>query len=157
MNIIHFVNLCLRSGSGACGLRKERKIFMYEFKEEFKTGIDQIDQEHKRLFEIADQIYELKNKEFVHDKYDEIRSILEELRDYTDTHFAHEEAYMESIGYNNMFMQKVQHDALRRQMAEWDLDSIDEHQEETIDEILSIVTDWLVDHILTYDKQIGTK
>ena len=64
---------------------------------------------------------------------------------------------MESIGYNNMFMQKVQHDALRRQMAEWDLDSIDEHQEETIDEILSIVTDWLVDHILTYDKQIGTK
>ena len=34
---------------------------MYEFKEEFKTGIDQIDQEHKRLFEIADQIYELKN------------------------------------------------------------------------------------------------
>ena len=84
---------------------------MYEFKEEFKTGIDQIDQEHKRLFEIADQIYELKNKEFVHDKYDEIRSILEELRDYTDTHFAHEEAYMESIGYKNMFMQEVQHDA----------------------------------------------
>ena len=132
-------------------------ILMYEFKEEFKTGIDQIDQEHKRLFEIADQIYELKNKEFVHDKYDEIRSILEELRDYTDTHFAHEEAYMESIGYKNMFMQKVQHDALRRQMAEWNLDSIDEHQEETIDEILSIVTDWLVDHILTSDKQIGTK
>ena len=64
---------------------------------------------------------------------------------------------MESIGYKNMFMQKVQHDALRRQMAEWDLDSIDEHQEETIDEILSIVTDWLVDHILTYDKQIGRK
>ena len=59
--------------------------------------------------------------------------------------------------YKNMFMQKVQHDALRRQMAEWNLDSIDEHQEETIDEILSIVTDWLVDHILTYDKQIGTK
>ena len=128
---------------------------MYEFKEEFKTGIPQIDEEHKKLFEIADQIYELKNEEFMHDKYDNIRAILEQLREYTDTHFTHEEEYMQSIGYKNMFMQKVQHDALRQQMAEWDLDSIDENQDETIDQILTIVTDWLVDHILGYDKQIG--
>ncbi len=128
---------------------------MYEFKEEFKTGIPQIDEEHKKLFEIADQIYELKNEEFMHDKYDNIRAILEQLREYTDTHFTHEEEYMQSIGYKNMFMQKVQHDALRQQMAEWDLDSIDENQDETIDQILTIVTDWLVEHILGYDKQIG--
>lgn len=128
---------------------------MYEFKEEFKTGIPQIDEEHKKLFEIADQIYELKNEEFMHDKYDNIRAILEQLREYTDTHFTHEEEYMRSIGYKNMFMQKVQHDALRQQMAEWDLDSIDENQDEAIDQMLTIVTDWLVDHILGYDKKIG--
>ncbi len=128
---------------------------MYEFKEEFKTGIPQIDEEHKQLFEIADRIYELKNEELLHDKYDQIRDILGQLRDYTDTHFCHEEEYMESIGYSHMFMQKVQHDALRRQMAEWDLDSIDENQDDTIDQILTIVTDWLVDHILGYDKLIG--
>ena len=128
---------------------------MYEFKEEFKTGIPQIDEEHKKLFEIADQIYELKNEEFMHDKYDNIRAILEQLREYTDTHFTHEEEYMRSIGYKNMFMQKVQHDALRQQMAEWDLDSIDENQDEAIDQLLTIVTDWLVNHILGYDKKIG--
>ncbi len=128
---------------------------MYEFKEEFKTGIPQIDEEHKKLFEIADQIYELKNEEFMHDKYDNIRAILEQLREYTDTHFTHEEEYMRSIGYKNMFMQKVQHDALRQQMAEWDLDSIDENQDEAIDQMLTIVTDWLVNHILGYDKKIG--
>ena len=128
---------------------------MYEFKEEFTTGIPQIDEEHKKLFEIADQIYELKNEEFMHDKYDNIRAILEQLREYTDTHFTHEEEYMRSIGYKNMFMQKVQHDALRQQMAEWDLDSIDENQDEAIDQMLTIVTDWLVNHILGYDKKIG--
>lgn len=128
---------------------------MYEFKEEFKTGIPQIDEEHKKLFEIADRIYELKNEELLHDKYDQIRDILGQLRDYTDTHFRHEEEYMESIGYSHMFMQKVQHDALRQQMAEWDLDSIDENQDDTIDQILTIVTEWLVDHILGYDKLIG--
>ena len=128
---------------------------MYEFKEEFLTGIEEIDKEHRRLFEIAEELYELKCEEFIPDKYDNIRKILEELKDYTLTHFAHEEAYMQSIGYKRMFTQKSQHDALRHIMEEWDLNAIDENQDETIEEMLRIVTDWLVNHILNQDKLIG--
>lgn len=128
---------------------------MYELKEEFLTGIEEIDREHKRLFEIADELYELKCEEFMPDKYDNIRKILEELKDYTLTHFAHEEAYMQSIGYKRMFTQKSQHDALRQIMQEWDLDAIDENQDEAIEEMLRIVTEWLVNHILNQDKLIG--
>ena len=128
---------------------------MYELKEEFLTGIEEIDSEHRRLFEIADELYTLKCEEFIPDKYDNIRAILEELREYTLTHFAHEEAYMESIGYKRMLTQKSQHDALRRIMDEWDLDAIDENQDETVEEMLHIVTDWLVNHILNQDKLIG--
>lgn len=128
---------------------------MYEFKEEFLTGIEEIDREHKRLFEIANELYALKCEEFIPDKYDNIRTILEELKDYTLTHFAHEEAYMQSIGYKRMFTQKSQHDALRQIMEEWDLDAIDENQDEAIEEMLRIVTDWLVNHILNQDKLIG--
>lgn len=128
---------------------------MYELKEEFLTGIEEIDREHKRLFEIADELYELKCEEFIPDKYDNIRKILEELKDYTLTHFAHEEAYMQSIGYKRMFTQKSQHDALRQIMQEWDLDTIDENQDEAIEEMLRIVTEWLVNHILNQDKLIG--
>ena len=36
---------------------------MYEFKEEFLTGIEMIDREHKRLFEIAENLYQLKCRE----------------------------------------------------------------------------------------------
>ena len=128
---------------------------MYELKEEFLTGIEEIDKEHKRLFEIADELYTLKCEEFIPDKYDNIRAILEELREYTLTHFEHEEEYMKSIGYKRMFTQKSQHDALRQIMDEWDLDAIDENQDETIEEMLRIVTDWLVNHILNQDKLIG--
>lgn len=128
---------------------------MYELKEEFLTGIEEIDREHRRLFEIADELYELKCEEFMPDKYDNIRKILEELKDYTLTHFAHEEAYMQSIGYKRMFTQKSQHDALRQIMQEWDLDAIDENQDEAIEEMLRIVTEWLVNHILNQDKLIG--
>lgn len=128
---------------------------MYEFKEEFATGIEQIDAEHKRLFEIAEELYQLKQEEFIPDKYDNIKAILEQLRDYTLTHFEHEEAYMEQIGYKRMFTQKIQHDALRSQISEWNIEELDDSQDEAIDEMLRVVTDWLVNHILNQDKLIG--
>lgn len=128
---------------------------MYEFKEEYLTGIERIDQEHRRLFEIAEELYELKNEEFIPDKYDNIRHILEELRDYTLTHFEHEEEYMKEIGYKRMFTQVSQHNALRETIGNWDLDVIDEDQDQAIDEMLELITDWLVNHILNEDKLIG--
>lgn len=128
---------------------------MYEFKEDFLTGIEQIDSEHRRLFEIADELYALKEEEFIPDKYDNIREILEKLKSYTITHFEHEETYMQSIGYKKMFTQKSQHDALREIINSWDLEAIDEDQDEAIDEMLKVVTDWLVNHILNQDKLIG--
>ena len=36
---------------------------MYEFKEEYVTGIESVDAEHKRLFEIADEAYQLTKEE----------------------------------------------------------------------------------------------
>ena len=128
---------------------------MYEFKEEYVTGIEQIDEEHKRLFEIADETYNLSRKEFLVDKYDQVIQILKELKEYATMHFEHEEAYMESIGYKKMFTQKVQHNAFREKLNSWNLYDIDESSEEIVDEILNFLTNWLVSHILEHDKQIG--
>ena len=128
---------------------------MYEFKEEYVTGVEQIDAEHKKLFEIADETYYLSKEEFLVDKYDQVRHILGELKDYALMHFEHEEAYMESIRYKQMFMQKVQHDAFREKINNWDLDHLDENSDELIEEILTFLTNWLVSHILEHDKQIG--
>lgn len=128
---------------------------MYEFKDEFLTGIEMIDNEHRKLFEIANELYDLRHEEFIPDKYDNIRKILEELKDYTMIHFEHEEEYMKSIGYKRMFTQLSQHNALREIINGWDLDAIDENQDDAIDEMLNTVTDWLVNHILNQDKFIG--
>lgn len=128
---------------------------MYEFKEIYKTGIDSIDAEHRRLFEIAEEAYQLQQNEFIPDKYDNLVSILEELRDYTKTHFAHEEAYMKEIGYKGMFIQKVQHDAFIQKLEDMDLSAIDENSDAAISDILKFLTDWLVDHILHVDKLIA--
>lgn len=129
---------------------------MYEMKDEYLTGIEQIDREHRRLFEIAEEVYQLRQNPYIPDKYDNIQDVLLELKDYTIQHFAHEEEYMESIRYKHMFMQKVQHDEFRDKLEQLGLEDLDKiSSDEVIDEILGFLTDWLVNHILHTDKLIG--
>lgn len=128
---------------------------MYEFKTDYVTGIDSIDAEHRHLFEIANEAYQLTKEEFLVDKYDQVRHILNELKEYALEHFEHEEAYMKSINYKNMFIQKVQHDQFREKISDMNLEHLDENTEETLTDILNYLTNWLIHHILEHDKQIG--
>lgn len=128
---------------------------MYEMKEEFFTGIAEIDKEHARLFETTEKLYQLLGDDLIPDKYDHIKQVLLELKEYTIMHFEHEEAYMESIQYKKMFTQKIQHEEFRNKIEEFEFESFDESQEDTIKEILDFLTDWLVHHILENDKLIG--
>ncbi len=128
---------------------------MYEMKEEFKTGIEFVDKEHKMLFDIADRIYVLLNNEFSIDKYDKIVSVIEELKDYTSFHFKDEEAYMESINYKRMFTQKIDHNNFVKKLDDINLKELDENQDKYIFELLEFVNDWLIHHILEKDKLIG--
>jgi hemerythrin len=128
---------------------------MYEFKEEFRTGIESIDLEHKKLFEIANRAYETLMDEFIPDKYDYILDILNELKDYAATHFKHEEEYMMSINYRKMFSQKAMHSDFIQKLSEYDLNELDENQKDTIIDILNFLNDWLIEHIMKSDKLIG--
>ena len=128
---------------------------MYEMKDEFKTGIEIIDNEHKMLFEIADKIYMLSKNEFVIDKYDRIVNLIEELKGYAALHFRDEEAYMESINYKKMFTQKVDHDNFIKKLNQIDLNDLDANQDEYILELLDFINGWLVSHILEKDKLIA--
>ncbi|WP_097026291.1 bacteriohemerythrin [Clostridium peptidivorans] len=128
---------------------------MYEFKEEYKTGIDFIDEQHKVLFEIAEKTYTLLKNEFTIDKYDKIVILIKELQDYTVFHFAAEEEYMKSINYKKMFTQKVEHDAFIKRINDVNFSKIDENQEEYIISILQLLNDWLAGHIFSNDKLIG--
>jgi hemerythrin len=128
---------------------------MYEFKEEFRIGIESIDLEHQKLFEIADRAYETLMDDFIPDKYDYIVDILKELKDYAVTHFQHEEEYMMSIRHKKLFSQKAEHQEFTEKVASYNLDEVDEDQKGVILELLDFLNDWLVHHILESDKLIG--
>ena len=128
---------------------------MYKFKEEFRTGIDEIDKEHQKLFEIADRLYETMMNEFIPDKYDYIVEVLNELKDYAATHFKHEEEYIMRIHYKKLFYQKIEHEEFIEKVSEYDLEEVDENQRKVILELLEFLNEWLEHHIMESDKKIG--
>ena len=125
---------------------------MFEMKEEYYLGIEQIDRQHKRLFEIAQEAYELLQDEFVADKFDYIAKILGDLKDYTIFHFSEEEKYMESIQFKKIFSHKIEHQEFVDKLENLDWDAIEANPDKTIMEILNYLNDWLINHILYTDK-----
>ncbi|NSB94395.1 hemerythrin [Clostridium saccharobutylicum] len=126
-------------------------------KDEFKTGIDFIDAQHKKLFDIADDAYNLLKNEFTIDKYDKVVQLINELKEYTAFHFKCEEEYMESINYKRMFTQKIEHDAFIKKLDDIDFKTIDENPDKYVFEMLEFLNNWLTGHILHNDKLIGEK
>ena len=126
---------------------------MIQWKESYRLVIEEIDEQHKKLFEIANRAYELLKNDFVTDKYDRIVDIIEELKDYAVYHFSFEEKYMASIKYRKLFSHKVIHDDFIAKINEVDLDNVDESQDEYLLGILDFVVQWIEQHILGTDRQ----
>ena len=127
---------------------------MVNWKEEYVIGVEQIDEQHKKLIEIADNVYELLKNEFITDKYDKIVEVIEELKNYTIFHFKSEEEYMLSIGHKKFFSHKVEHDEFIEKINSLDLSKVDESQQKYLIEILDFIIKWIDEHIMKKDKLI---
>lgn len=127
---------------------------MIKWKEGYELGVSHIDEQHEKLFEIANRAYKLLINDLVTDKYDKIVEILGELKEYTIFHFNSEEKHMLSIGYKKFLSHKVEHENFIKEINNIDLHKIDLHQDKAVKEILDFVVDWIDKHILNEDKLI---
>ena len=80
---------------------------MYEFTEDCMIHIPQIDEEHRKLFQMLNDALSLVKT--TEDISGTAQSLLLHLKDYANTHFAHEEAYMEEIHDPELPLQKKEH------------------------------------------------
>lgn len=127
---------------------------MYEMKPDYFTGIEAIDQEHTRLFELAQDTHDLLNDDLLQDKTEQLTCLISELIDYTKSHFSHEEAFLENIRYDQIQQHKQQHRDFESKLMEFDLDAAEddyEAQNETAANLLSFLVSWLLNHILKVD------
>lgn len=128
------------------------KQVLYQWNDEYSLGVEEIDAQHRRLIEIAEEIYQIMRDQWRLDKYNQILIVLGELKDYTVYHFQSEEAYMAKIGYKKRFSHALEHSAFVNKLNEIDLSEVDEKQEKYLQDLLTMITDWVVNHIMTADK-----
>lgn len=125
-----------------------------EFIDEYRTGIDFVDEEHKELFRITDKANRLMRDDFSYDGYDEITAVLEELKDYTKKHFKDEEDYMERIQYEGLPAQRRAHESFVQRIEDIDLDAVDGDPKVYLESLIEFLLGWLINHILYTDKKI---
>lgn len=127
---------------------------MYEFTEDCMIHIEQIDDEHRRLFQMINEAVSLVDK--TPDVSVIAKSLIAGLKDYAATHFAHEEAYMESIHDPELPMQQKEHAAFTEKINQFSLDnSSPEAAKASLNELLTYLVRWLYRHILSSDMMIG--
>ena len=109
-----------------------------------------MDNEHQRLIDIINNLYGAMRSGR---SKGAIGSILDELIDYTKTHFAHEESLMQQSNYAGFDDQKRAHVALVNQVVEIQ----QKYHSGTAmgQEVMTFLKNWLINHIQGMDKNYG--
>ena len=109
-----------------------------------ETGLSEIDDQHRRLFELAATF---------RGEGDQIRVMraLATLADYANTHLRDEEAMLHAIGYDGLAEHQGQHEQFRAMLRQL----LDDARKLSLDDIASRIEDlingWFYRHILTVD------
>ena len=123
-----------------------------KWKDDYSVGIDSIDQQHKKLISLINQLTTAVDystgEEFE-------REALAELVDYTKTHFTYEEGMMEDNGYPDFVAHRAQH---RVMIAEVDavLAEYEKDHDTAMRHAVDYLKDWLINHINGTDKQYSS-
>ena len=118
---------------------------------DFVFGIQKIDEQHKKIFEIINRLYDLFNNKELDQLV--IDQTIKELADYAIYHFQVEEQYFMEFGYEKMDEHIRIHDQYRAKIEEW-RKRYDESKDRTIFfEISNFLQDWWNWHINHTDRE----
>ena len=109
------------------------------------TGIPVIDSQHKRIVKYINQLGEAEET----GNREEVGEILNQLVDYTLSHFTFEEGLMEESGYRFVNAHKKVHQLFVRRISSY----VERFQvgEDIAEELLATLRTWLVNHIKNDD------
>lgn len=115
------------------------------WQDDLDTGIQVIDTQHKRIVEMINQLHDAQAQ---HDRA-LLGSVIEELVDYTLSHFAFEETLLEDSGYLFTRAHKKVHELFIKRVSDYRMRF--ESGEDVADELKGLLGRWLFNHIRSDD------
>ena len=121
------------------------------WKDAFLIGIPVIDDEHKRLVELCNELYKaiMSSQNLV--RKDAVRVALKECTDYVSTHLAHEEKLMQVCGYKDFDMHKKEHTTFTKKILEKCQNFENENFHFSM-EFVKFLHSWILSHIAHTDR-----
>ncbi len=110
------------------------------------TGIEVIDHQHQRIVSYINQLEVAKES---NDKA-AIGEVIEQLVDYTQSHFGFEEAMMEQAGYPFLKPHQKVHELFIRRVSDFTMRAA--KGEDVVDELHLMLAKWLINHIANEDR-----
>ena len=111
-----------------------------------ETGIDVIDQQHKRIVDYINAVGAAQEK----DDRGEVGKTLVDLIAFTQAHFSFEEALMEDAGYTMINAHKLTHEMFIGRVAL--LNQRFKDGEDIAQDLYDMLSNWLITHIQTEDQ-----
>jgi hemerythrin len=122
---------------------------MFDWDEKYSVGIQYIDNQHKEIFVLLNQIY------FAYRKGNEnevIDQIIPDLEKYTVLHFRKEEFFFRKFNYEFTEEHILEHENFRRNIQTIKSD-ISAGKTKLGIELMELLTDWIEHHIFEVDKK----
>ncbi len=126
-------------------------VMRVKWDQSFSTGIGTLDEQHKQLFKLIDDLHEgIRTKR----NRETIGLALTGLGMYTKTHFASEEELMKSTGYPDLAPHRQEHLEFVAKVN--DLNERYEKGDAVMTvEVIAFIVRWLQDHIQKVDRAYG--
>lgn len=113
------------------------------------TGIESIDDQHKRLLQIVNELHDAMSEGKGRDV---IGKVLRELLSYTDYHFANEERAFDAYGYPAAAQHKKQHADLIKRLGEH-FEKLQRGELSLTVSALEFLSNWVSGHIMVEDMK----
>lgn len=124
------------------------------WQDEYNIGVEEIDKEHRRLFKIINKLFAAGEEG---DNYQRTcQEGIKFFRGHALKHFADEELYMATMGYEGLERHKKIHKGFRENTLpalEQELEDSG-YSQEAMDHFIGVCTGWLIGHTLTEDQAI---
>lgn len=122
-----------------------------KWEDRYIVGIKSIDDQHKKLIQMMidlwDAIESGKGRSV-------ISQVLQDLLDYTRTHFVDEEKLMIQNNFPDYDQHKADHDRFVNEVMNAAKDYVEKRAVPT-QKILTFLAHWLIEHIMGYDKNLS--
>lgn len=109
------------------------------------TGIEWIDEQHKQIVNYINELHEVRQS----DIRAKIGEVMNNLVEYTVTHFSEEEAMLERAGYHLTEVHKGVHERFVERLN--DIRARYKAGNDTAEELLRLLENWLFSHIRVND------